>query len=206
MTRLWHALTALLAASALIGQVVLTADRGNSLVNLFSYFTIESNLLVLVTSVLLVQRPDRGGTAFGILRLGSLVAITVTGIVYATLLAGNASFSGAEWWYDKAFHYFVPIMVVVGFLALRPRTLLDRSAYWFMAFPLTWLTYTLIRAEVAEPTFAVTTTSTAPVPYEFLDVAEHGAVSVAVVCVVLVAIFAAIAAGYLAVSRRGASA
>ena len=110
VTRTWHGLVALLAAIALVGQTVITVDRGGSLVNLFSYFTIESNVLVLITSVLLVQRPERGGTAFGILRLGSLTAITVTGVVYATLLAGNADFEGAEWWFDKIFHYVVPAM------------------------------------------------------------------------------------------------
>ena len=81
-----------------MGQTILTVDRGYSLANLFSYFTIESNILVLTTCVLLVQRPDRSGTAFGILRLGSLTSITVTGIVYATVLAGNTGFSGIEWW------------------------------------------------------------------------------------------------------------
>lgn len=202
MSRAWHALIAGLVAVALIGQAVLTIDRGNSFANFLSYFTIESNILVLITCVLLAQRPDRGGTAFGILRLGSLVAITVTGIVYATLLAGNGDFSGAEWWYDKIFHYIVPVMTVIGFLALRPRTRLDRSAMWFLVFPLVWIAYTLIRAEVSEPVYALTPTTTAHVPYGFLDVAEHGAGVVTVICLVLTAVFVALGAAYIEFSRR----
>ena len=202
MTRTWHALVAALTAVALVGQTVITVDEGRSVANFISYFTIESNILVLVTSLLLVQRPDRGGTAFGVLLLERLTAITLTGLVYATVLAGNGSFEGAEWWYDKIFHYVVPVMSVVGFVALRPRTLLDRTAMWALAFPVAWLAYTLVRAEVAEPVFVLTPTTTAPVPYGFLDVADLGVVTVTVICLVLTGVAVAISAGYIRWSRR----
>lgn len=201
MTRSWHALVATLGAVALVGQTVLTLQDGRSVANLASYFTIQSNVLVVVTSVLLALRPDRAGTAFGVLRLASLTAITVTGLVYATVLAGNGDFEGAEWWYDKIFHYVVPVMTVLGFVALRPRTPLGRSALWSLAFPVAWLTYTLVRAEAAEPVFVLTPTTTAPVPYGFLDVAELGATTVSVICVVLTAVFVAISAFYARISR-----
>ena len=55
MTRTWHALVAALTAVALVGQTVITVDEGRSVANFISYFTIESNILVLVTSLLLVQ-------------------------------------------------------------------------------------------------------------------------------------------------------
>ncbi|KQO36656.1 Pr6Pr family membrane protein [Aeromicrobium sp. Leaf245] len=202
MTRLWHATTAVLGLVALVGQTILTADEGRSLVNLFSYFTIESNILVVVTCALLAIRPDRGGRVFGMLRLASLTGITVTGVVYATVLAGNVDMTGVEWWLDKIFHYVVPILTVVGFLVLRPRTRLDWSALGGLAFPVLWLTYTLVRAQVAEPTFLLTPTQTAPVPYGFLDAAESSAGAVAVVCVVLTAVFVALGSAAIAYSRR----
>ncbi|MET0821523.1 MAG: Pr6Pr family membrane protein [Aeromicrobium sp.] len=201
MTRTWHGLVVLLCAVALIGQTAITIDRGSSLANFVSYFTIESNILVLVTSALLVHRPDRGGTAFGVLRLGSLTAITVTGVVYATLLAGNADFEGAEWWFDKIFHYVVPVMTVIGFVALRPRTRLERTALWSLAFPVAWLAYTLVRAEVADPVYALTPTTTAPVPYGFLDVAELGGLTVSSICLVMTAGFVVISLIYAGISR-----
>jgi hypothetical protein len=201
VTRTWHGLIALLSAIALIGQTAITIDRDGSLVNFFSYFTIESNILVLITSVLLALRPDRGGTAFGVLRLGSLTAITVTGVVYATLLAGNADFTGAEWWFDKIFHYVVPVMTVIGFVALRPRTRLERTALWSLAFPVAWLAYTLVRAEVADPVFVLTPTSTAPVPYGFLDIAELGGLTVSSICLVMTAGFVAISLIYARIGR-----
>lgn len=201
VTRTWHGLVVLLGAVALAGQTTITLDRGSSMVNFLSYFTIESNILVLLTSALLVQRPDRDGTAFGILRLGSLTAITVTGLVYATVLAGNADFDGAEWWYDKIFHYVVPVMTVIGFLALRPRTRLERTALWSLAFPVAWLVYTLLRAEIADPVFVLTPTTTAPVPYGFLDVDELGALTVSSICVILTAGFVVISWIYTRIGR-----
>ena len=88
MIRLWHGVIAALAAFALVGQAVQILHNGGNLANFFSYFTIESNILVLVAAVLIAFRPDRGGTAFGILRLAGLVGITITGIIFGTILAG----------------------------------------------------------------------------------------------------------------------
>ena len=201
-TRLWHGTIAALTAFALIGQIILTIDQDRSFANFLSYFTIESNILVLITCLLIVQRPDRGGTAFGILRLGSLTAITVTGLVYATVLAGNGSFTGIEWWYDKIFHYAVPILTVIGFLMFRPRIRFDRSAMWFIVFPLVWLVYTLVRAEVVNPVYVLDKLTTGPVPYGFLDAGEHGAVAVVIGCAVLTAVFVLIAEAYVRFSRR----
>jgi hypothetical protein len=172
------------------------------LVNLFSYFTIESNILVMIAAALIAVRPDRGGTAFGILRLGGLTAITITGIVYATVLTGNTDFSGIEWWYDKIFHYAVPVLSVLGFLLFRPRTRFDRSALWFLVWPFAWLAYTLIRAAASDPAYAVTSDRRADVPYDFLDVDRHGGWAVAIASVVVLALALGLAWGYLKLSRR----
>ncbi len=132
------------------------------------------------------------------------MAITITGIVYATILAGNADFTGIEWWYDKIFHYVVPALSVLGFVLFRPRTRFDRSALWFLVWPLAWLAYTLIRAAVSDPSYAVTSDRRADVPYDFLDVDRHGGLAVAVASLVVLALALALAWGYrrLSVSRR----
>lgn len=65
--------------------------RGSSLpgriIRVLSFFTIESNLLCGVVSAQLAARPDRDGPAWRAVRLAALVGITVTGIVYSTVLA-----------------------------------------------------------------------------------------------------------------------
>jgi hypothetical protein len=200
--RVWHAIIAVVAAFALTSQAWVTLDRDRSFVNFVSYFTVESNVLVLATCVCLAIRPDRDGTAFGILRLGSLTCITVTGIVYVTVLAGEANLTGIERLNDVLFHYVVPVMSIIGFLAFRPRTRLDRSPLWFVAFPVAWLVYTLLRADLTEPTFVLSPASTAPVPYGFLDVGENGVVAVAAACVVVTLVLVGVAVGYLTFTRR----
>lgn len=202
VARAWHGASAGVGLVALVGQTLVSAGRDDSLVNLYSYFTIQSNVLVVLTCVLLAVRPDRSGRVFGMLRLASLTGIVVTGVVYAVLLAGNLELTGAEWWFDKVFHYVQPAATLVGFVALRPRTRLDRSALGGLAFPVLWLVYTLTRAEVSPPRFMITETETAPVPYGFLDVGELGVASVALTCVVLTLVFVGLGAAAIAVSRR----
>jgi hypothetical protein len=204
MVRLWHAAIAVLAAFALIGQTALILDKDGSLVNLFSYFTIQSNILVLVAAAVIAVRPDRGGTAFGILRLGGLVGITLTGFIFATVLAGTADFDGIAWWYDKIFHYVVPAMAVIGYVFFRPRTRLDPSAMWFVVWPVAWLAYTLIRGGVSHPAFPLSSTRTSDFPYDFLDYDQHGGWAVAAVSVVVTVVAVALAWGYVKLSQTGA--
>jgi ABC-type antimicrobial peptide transport system permease subunit len=204
MIRLWHAAIALLAAVALVGQTVLVIHHDSSVVNLFSYFTIQSNILVMIAAALIAVRPDRGGTAFGILRLAGLVGITITGIIFATVLAGTADFEGLAWWYDKIFHYVVPAMAVIGFVFLAPRTRLTKSSLWFVAWAVAWLAYTLIRGAVSHPGYQAPHHRLSDVPYDFLDADQHGGFSVAVVSVVVTVFALALAWGYVRLSQRSA--
>ena len=132
MTRMWHAAIALLAAVALVGQTVLVIDKDRSLVNLFSYFTIQSNILVLIAAALIALKPDRGGKAFGILRMAGLVGITITGIVYSTILAGNGELRGRR----VVERQGLPLRRAGhgghGFVVVKPRTRLDKSSLWFL--------------------------------------------------------------------------
>ena len=204
MSRLWHGAIALIATVALVTQFVLVLDRGNSVVNFFSYFTVESNILVAIACWLIVLKPERGGTAFGILRMAGLVGIAITGIIFSTILAGAVELSGVDWWTDKAFHYVVPAMAVIGFVFFTPRTRLHKSSLWFLVWAIGWLAYTLIRAEVGSPRYLVEEGNYAKVPYDFLDVEAHGAGSVAVVSVGVLVIGLALSAFYIRWSQREA--
>ncbi|MDR7085429.1 hypothetical protein J2X11_000268 [Aeromicrobium panaciterrae] len=201
MSRLWHGAIALIATVALVVQFVLVLDRDGSVVNFFSYFTVESNILVAIACWLVVLKPERGGTAFGILRLGGLVGITITGIIFSTILAGAVKLDGVDWWTDKAFHYVVPAMAVVGFVFLKPRTRLDKSALWFLVWAMGWLAYTLIRAEVGSPKYLVEDGKFSKVPYDFLDIDAHGTGAVAIVSVGVLVLALAISTFYIRLSR-----
>lgn len=199
ITRAWHAVLAILIAVAVIWQVTLNLDTGRSLVNLFSYFTIQSNLLIMVGAAGVALDPLRSGRVFGAIRVAGLVGITVTGIVYATVLAGTVQLDGADRVLDTIFHYIVPAASVIGFVLIQPRTPLLRSAWWALVWPIAWLVYTLVRAVAISPTFKITETTTARVPYDFLDFDANGAGSVAIACVLVTAIAVALTAFYLRV-------
>jgi hypothetical protein len=197
ITRGWHAALAVLVAVAVIWQVALTLDADRSLVNLFSYFTIESNLLVMVGATGVAIDPRRSGPVFGAVRLAGLVGITVTGIVYSTILAGSLDLTGADVVLDAIFHYIVPAAAVIGFVLIQPRTPLDRSAWWFLVWPLAWLAYTLVRAVAVSPTYPLSDTETGRVPYGFLDFDANGALSVAIACVLVTLLASLLASFYL---------
>ncbi|MGJ9422983.1 Pr6Pr family membrane protein [Aeromicrobium sp. CF3.5] len=199
ITRVFHASLAMLIAAAVVWQTVISADAGRSLVNLFSYFTIQSNLLIMVGAAGVALDPHRSDRIFGAVRVAGLVGITVTGIVYATVLAGTVPLEGADRVLDTIFHYIVPAASVIGFVLIQPRTPLQRSAWWALVWPVGWLVYTLLRAVTFSPTFTITETTTARVPYDFLDFDANGAGSVAIACVVVTAIAVALTAFYLRV-------
>lgn len=207
MTRIWHGVLAAAIAFALVGQTTLVfTTQGRSLVNLGSYFTIQSNILVLISAVLIAIQPHRQEGWFVLLRLAGLVGITITGIVYASVLAGTADFSGIEWWYDKVFHYGAPIGAMLGFFLFSPRTRFARRDLLFVVWPVVWLAYTLTRASVSNPEFPGENKTLMPVPYEFLDIQRHGVVPVLVNSVVVTALMLGIAYLYVRWSPQDARA
>ncbi len=197
VTRAWHAALATVIAIAVIWQVAVNIDDDRSLVNLFSYFTIQSNLLMMVGAAGVALDPYREGRLFGAVRLAGLVGITVTGIVYVTVLSGSLELSGADIALNAIFHYIVPAASIIGFVLIQPRTQLDRSAWWFLLWPVAWLVYTLVRAVAFSPAFDISETATARVPYDFLDFDAHGGVFVAIACLLLTAFAVLLAAVYL---------
>lgn len=204
MIRIWHGVIAILIVIALVGQTILTIDNGKSLVNLFSYFTIQSNILVLVACVLIAVRPRREGDWWSTFRLAGLVGISVTGVVYATVLAGTAEFVGRAWYYDKIFHYIVPAMAVLGFFLFTPRTRFAKTDFVFVVWPILWLGYTLLRAGIGTPNYQLGPGKYSYVPYEFLDIQRHGVVSVVLSSLVVTALALGIAWLYWKFSNREA--
>ena len=180
--RAWHALTVALIVAALVVQddIAIRAPSlppghaigtlagvhlSGRLVRVASFFTIQSNLLVAITSALLAANPNRDGRIWRVLRVDALVGITVTGIVYSTVLARMHEPKGWEQTSTNAvFHYVVPVLAVVGWLAFGPRPRVDRATVaWSLVWPLLWFGYTLVHGELS-----------AWYPYPFVSVTEHG--------------------------------
>jgi hypothetical protein len=79
--RAWFGLTALVVVVGLVVQLFATADVQNGrfaalhsrLFNVFCFFTVQSNIIVGVTCLLLALQPDRRSAVFRVLRLDGLV-------------------------------------------------------------------------------------------------------------------------------------
>lgn len=210
LARVWHAVIAVLVAVALVMQVIIAVRvaaiphdvtpgvvRGSSffgrLIRLFSFFTVDSNLLSGVTSLLLALRPDRDGRYFRPFRLMALFGITVTGIVYATVLAPIHEPHGfTETFSNALVHYAVPIMMVLGWLLFGPRPRISgRTVVWSLGYPVVWLIYTLVRGAIWKW-----------YPYPFLDVPSHGYLRVALNCVAVTAVLAVVASLFALGDRK----
>jgi hypothetical protein len=67
-------------------------------VRLFSFFTIQSNVLLLAAAVSLTLHAGRDGRFWRVLRLDAMLGIIITGLIYATVLAGTYPLTGAAYW------------------------------------------------------------------------------------------------------------
>ncbi len=141
--------------------------------NVVSYFTVWSNLLVLVVAFLLWRDPARTGPLFVVFRHASLVMITVTGVVYAWLLAPLWDPTGWQRVADETLHYTVPVLAVVSYLVVGPRPRFTTRTLWAMlTIPLAFIVYTLIRSPFIEYTQDGETRYW--YPYHFIDVNDLG--------------------------------
>jgi hypothetical protein len=199
--RSWFGVTALAVAVGIVVQVVVTAtttegffrDNPDRVFNVFAYFTIQSNLLLGGTCLLLAIDPDRWhSVVFKTLRLNGVLCIAVTGIVYHLVLAGSDTLSGGAAVANFFVHTVTPVLGVLGWLIFGPRGQTDsRVVGWSLVFPLLWLAFTLIRGE-----------GTGFYPYPFMNVTEHGYGTVLLNCLLVALLFLALAAGTTLLDRR----
>lgn len=145
-----------------------------------SYFTIQSNVLVIATVLPLIRDRRHDGRIWRVLRLTSVVMITVTGLVHWFLLRPLSTLTGWEAFGDILVHVAVPLLALVGWLAFGPRPRITaRTVPWSLVGPIAWLVYTLVVGA-----------ATSWYPYPFLDVGVRGAAPVALTCAGIAVLFA----------------
>ena len=198
--RLALGLNALVAAFALavkFGYTLTTDDPQFPTVlgrfgNELCYFTIESNIIVVIVCALLAWGGPRRRWVAGAPRLTGLVCITITGIVYYALLASDEHFVGLAKVGDVLAHAVSPLLFVGTWLLLGPRGRLHRfHVAQMVAFPAAWVALTLVRGAITDV-----------YPYDFVDVGANGYVSVLLTIAGLTAAAAAMAAAAVWFDRR----
>lgn len=209
-----RAVIAVLILAAVIGQLVTSLGfwtaRGDesiglNVLNFFSFFTIESNILAMVTLAIVVAaqfgRP-RLGRRYDVLLLCATSYMLVTGIVYNTMLRGIELPQGATLaWSNEVLHLIAPLwMVVDWFVSSRVRDLRWRDVGIVAIYPVAWLAYTLLRGPFT-PDQA--TGNPYWYPYPFLNPAnyDNGYLGVTIMCIAVAATVLIGAALLLAYAR-----
>jgi hypothetical protein len=201
VARLWFAATALVVLVGIVVQVVDTAGRDNGyfdsdasrVANVFCFFTVQSNLLVMVTSALLAVRIGRKPEWFWVLRLDGVVCIAVTFVVFHLALSDLQDLQGKASLADFLLHTASPVLCVLGWLLFGPRGHTSWRVVRLSAlFPVAWLAFALVRGPLVGGYY----------PYPFLDVGARGYPRVLLTSVVVAALFLALAAGAHLLDRQ----
>ena len=199
----WHTLTLVVAVAALALQLALilggdnildstaAASRLEQTRRYFSYFTIQSNFLVAV-SMWLIVRDRTESQLFRVVRLASLVGITVTGIVAAVALPPSPNYTTGSLVCDRLLHVVVPALAFIGWVAFGPRAKVTREDLLpSLVWPVLWLAATLALGPFVDW-----------YPYPFIDVDRIGLGRTLVNCAAIAVLFLALAALALWADRR----
>ncbi len=178
-TRLWHAVLATVVVFALTVQLWLLltggvdansgrtdsyADLTTRIVRFFSYFTVQSNILVLAVSLTLIVHPARDGRLWRVVHLDALMGIVITGVVFGTVLVHLVHLTGLTFWTNVGFHYVSPCMTFLGWLLFGPRPRISWSTVRLsFVWPMLWIVYTFAHGA-----------ATGWYPYPFLNADKIG--------------------------------
>lgn len=191
--RLVRLATAALAIAAIVVQAKTLADAGVlNIVNYLSYFTIQSNLIGIAALLLMAARGAGVRPAWlESLRGAATVYLTVTFVVVIALLK-DVDVGLQLKWVDVTLHEVTPVVIVADWL-LDPPTIriTRRMALSWLVYPLIWLGYTLVRGPIASW-----------YPYPFLDPANGGYGTVAVMVVVVLVAASILCLGYAWLGNR----
>lgn len=218
VARIWFGVTAVCVVTGVTISVVLaigqaryvyepgglhsTGEYGSAwarALNVFTYFTILSNLIVAATCTLLAVKPRRFSKGFAVWRLAGLVAITITGLIYNLVLAqyiGEQSFASAL--SNDLEHRVVPVLAVLGWLFFGPRLPFRwQTIGGGLVIGLLWVTFTMVRG-----LFPVANQNDSYwYPYPFLDAANLGYAQVSLNLLGVLAIFMVLSVGILLLDR-----
>jgi hypothetical protein len=170
------------------------ADRIRLTFNYFSFFTILTNLLVVLGLTFRLVAPRSRWSEFfsrPAVAAGIAVYIAIVGVTYSLLLRSLWSPQGGQRVADILLHDLVPIMYVTYWLIFIPRgSLLWKNTLSWTIYPLLYFFYSLIRGAV-----------TGWYPYPFIDVSKFGYPRVLANAAMLVCAFLTVALLTVAIGR-----
>lgn len=146
-----------------------------------SYYTIQSNILILIYfcyAVFFMIKHWGGITPenlspFPRVKGGLTYALTITTIVYNVILVPNLfRMSNYQPYglFDSIVHIIIPLMVIIDWIAIdkKPVYKISDPVAW-QIIPFLYLVFAMIRAEIGEPL-----TAKSRYPYFFIDIDKFG--------------------------------
>jgi hypothetical protein len=179
--------------AAIFTQIGSTISNGYSVVNFFSFFTIQSNIIgvVAVTTAALAGPAVRISVWLSQLRGAATLYMGITGMIFSLLLSG-ADVQTPIPWVNSVLHYVFPLFIVIDWLIDRSvRPLSFRQGLIFLAYPIAYGAYSLIRGPIVDW-----------YPYPFLDPRVHGYLYVTVMMIFVAIVGLALAWLLCWTSRR----
>ena len=179
--------------AAIVTQLANTISIGNSVVNFFSFFTIQSNIIgaVAVTIAAVAGPAVRSSVWLSQLRGAATLYMGITGMIFSLLLSG-ADVQTPIPWVNSVLHYVFPLFIVIDWLVDRSvRPLSFRQGLIFLAYPVAYGAYSLIRGPIVDW-----------YPYPFLDPRVHGYLYVTVMMIFVAIVGLALAWLLCWTSRR----
>lgn len=178
---------ALLGFSALVTEIATLVARGRFVpANFFSYFTVESNVMAVVSLVVGSIAAATGFTSrrLDVARGAVALYMTTVVLVFVVLLSNRpADELTAVPWDNTVLHYIMPVVVLVDWLLSgRAAAVGYRLALLWLAVPLVYAVYTLVRGPLS-----------GFYPYPFMDPALHSYSGVLLTCLVLGVVLAVLA-------------
>ena len=153
------------------------------IVDWLGYFTIWSNIIVAIVLTLLALNPHRDSPLLRVLRIDTLMMISITGIIYAAIIAPYVTNRGWEHLSNALVHQITPIVTILVFIIAGPRGWFNvKAVFAALIVPIVYVIYTLIRGAVI-----------GAYPYSFFNVAKYGYTAV-LINVIAIAIFGLILA------------
>jgi hypothetical protein len=130
----------------IINRVVSLSE---TIVRFFSFFTIQSNILVAVCFTFLWLKPkSKWGLFFSKPKNATAITlyITIVGLVYNTILRFLWAPMGLQKVVDELLYLVIPILVLLYWVLLVPKKTLEfKNIFPWLIFPVVYLVYTLIR-------------------------------------------------------------
>jgi hypothetical protein len=150
------------------------------LIDYFSFFTIETNLLVALMLTISCARPqaEQFLTSPSV-RSALVVYIIIVGVVYAVLLRNLWHPHGVRLLADIVLHDAIPVLYPLYWLVLLPKGSLRWSdPAWWLVYPVLYFLYSMLRGAAVGIYL-----------YPFFDVAQFGFARVSMNAIVFLAVF-----------------